>query len=503
MRAEYYADEFRRYATYCRHFNGGDLYRIAGGPHDEDYHWTEVCMREASRRRMQGLSLHYYSHIQWENKKSAVDFGESEWFILLKKGLTIDPIIRQHSAIMDRYDPERHIGLVVDEWGTWHAAEPGTNPAFLYQQNTLRDAILAGISLHIFHNHCERVHMANIAQTINVLQAMILTDGPKMILTPTYHVFEMFKGHQDATRLPIALQSEDYTFGEDAIPQVSASASRNPAGEILVTACNLNPHQPTDLLCTLHGATVGHVEGRVLTAAAMNALNSFDAPDTVRPVPFDGANAAGSDLKDHTAAHVRRGADAQLVASKSNTPAAIFATRESTMAAGASLPDGAGGGDEVGDVGMIPGVLTVIHILDYAVLIDDKRAGQHLRIADGCALRTAAREGSDTRADNAGRDQLIELSLPQTIRVIGGRRFVGEARHAGCEFAAVPLGVFGLSHRHADNLQARLLQPIPVKLQLSQPFAAEQSAKMPQERQERGPTGPQICQMDRLIMHIC
>ncbi|MBI5960091.1 MAG: alpha-N-arabinofuranosidase, partial [Chloroflexi bacterium] len=159
MRAEFYADEYRRYATYCRHFNEGKLYRIAGGPHDDDYHWTTVLMREAAAR-MEGLSLHYYSLIQWNDKKSATQFDESEWFTLLKKALFIDTLISQHSAIMDHYDPGKRVGLIVDEWGTWHAAEPGTNPAFLYQQNTLRDAVLAGVTFHIFHEHCDRVHMA-------------------------------------------------------------------------------------------------------------------------------------------------------------------------------------------------------------------------------------------------------------------------------------------------------------------------------------------------------
>lgn len=296
MRAEFYADEYRRYATYCRHFNNGQLYRIAGGPHDEDYHWTEVLMREAARR-MEGLSLHYYSMIRWEDKKSATQFDESEWFTLLKKALFIDTIISQHSAIMDRYDPERRVSLIVDEWGAWHAAEPGTNPAFLYQQNTLRDALLAAVSLHVFHHHCERVHMANIAQTVNVLQAMVLTEGERMILTPTYHVFEMFKGHQDATRLPTLLQNQAYTFNGQAIPQVSASASRNQKGEILVTACNLNPNQPAELLCSLYGAKATQVTGRVLTAGTMNAFNTFESPDTVIPVPFDGATLDGGNLK--------------------------------------------------------------------------------------------------------------------------------------------------------------------------------------------------------------
>ena len=296
MRAEYYADEYRRYATYCRHFGDGTLYRIAGGPHDEDYHWTEVLMREAAKR-MEGLSLHYYSLIQWKDKKSATQFDESEWFTLLKKALFIDNIISQHSAIMDRYDPEKRVGLIVDEWGAWHAVEPGTNPAFLYQQNTLRDAILAGITLHIFHDHCDRIHMANIAQTVNVLQAMVLTEGEKMLLTPTYHVFEMFKHHQNGTRLPLLLQSEEYTFEGDVIPAVSASASRNSMGEILVTACNLNPVQPIDLFCSIHGAEVANVTGRVLTATAMNAFNTFESPETVKPVPFDGVTPDKNNLK--------------------------------------------------------------------------------------------------------------------------------------------------------------------------------------------------------------
>jgi len=296
MRAEFYADDYRRYATYCRDFDGGKLYRIAGGPHDEDYHWTEVLMREAAAR-MEGLSLHYYSFVQWEDKKSATQFDESEWFTLLKKALFIDTIISQHGAIMDRYDPARRVGLIVDEWGTWHAVEPGTNPAFLFQQNTLRDAILAGATFHIFHNHCDRVHMANIAQTVNVLQAMVLTEGEKMILTPTYHVFEMFKGHQDATRLPIVLQSQDYAFNGDAIPQISASASRNRKGEILVTACNLNPNQSAELFCSLYGTKATDVVGRVLTAGSMNSFNTFELPGTVMPAQFDGATLDGNNLK--------------------------------------------------------------------------------------------------------------------------------------------------------------------------------------------------------------
>lgn len=286
MRAEFYADVYRRYATYCRHFDSRKLYRIAGGPHDTDYHWTEVLMREAASQ-MEGLSLHYYSIIQWHNKGSATEFDESGWFTTLKKALYMDAIIGRHSAIMDRYDPDRRVGLIVDEWGTWHDAEPGTDPAFLYQQNTLRDGLVAALTLHIFNSHCERVHMANIAQTVNVLQAMVLTQGQHMILTPSYHVFEMFKGHQNATRLPILLETADYVLSNAAIPQISASASRNAAGEILVTLCNTSPKQAADLACNLHGTGATDVNGRVLTAASMSAHNTFESPEAIRPIQFD------------------------------------------------------------------------------------------------------------------------------------------------------------------------------------------------------------------------
>ncbi|MFS8572711.1 MAG: alpha-N-arabinofuranosidase, partial [Clostridia bacterium] len=210
MRPEYYADLYRRYQTYVRHFGKNRIYKIACGPNGDDYRWTEVLMREAGAY-MDGLSLHYYTVPgTWAKKGSATEFDEDEWFITLKKALRIEELIKRHSAIMDRYDPLKRVGLIVDEWGTWYDVEPGTNPAFLYQQNTVRDALVAGLHLNIFNNHAERVKMANIAQTVNVLQAMILTDGPKMIVTPTYHVFEMYKPHQGATLLPPWVEAERY-----------------------------------------------------------------------------------------------------------------------------------------------------------------------------------------------------------------------------------------------------------------------------------------------------
>jgi len=287
MRAEYYADEYRRYQTYVRNFGPTPIYKIACGPCHADYHWTDVLMREAANH-MQGLSLHYYCG-SGRTSRSATQFDEGDWFTLLKNALFMDELIVKHGTIMDRYDPEQRVGLIVDEWGSWHEVEPGTNPGFLYQQNTLRDALVAGVTMNIFNRHCARVKMANIAQTINVLQAMVLTEGAKMLCTPTYHVFELYKVHQDAVLLPTHLDSATYACEGEGIPQLSASASRAADGIIHLTLCNLHPDQEAELSVTLHGALPKTLSGRVLTADTMQAHNTFAAPDTVHPVPFTGA----------------------------------------------------------------------------------------------------------------------------------------------------------------------------------------------------------------------
>src|SRR5262249_3960253 len=225
MTPEFYADQFKRYATYVRNFGDNRVFKIACGPNGGDYKWTEVLMKEAGRR-MNGLALHYYCGTG-KKSRSATKFDQDDWFFLLKNALRMEELVTKHSEIMDRYDHDKRIALIVDEWGAWHAVEPGTNPGFLYQQNTLRDALVAGSTLNIFNNHCDRVKMANIAQMINVLQAMILTDKEKMVLTPTYHVFEMYTVHHDAKLLPTELQSADCQSSTDKIPQVNVSASRD------------------------------------------------------------------------------------------------------------------------------------------------------------------------------------------------------------------------------------------------------------------------------------
>jgi alpha-N-arabinofuranosidase len=248
---------------------------------------------------MNGLSMHYYTIAtgDWKAKGSATQFGEDQYFSALHATLRMDEMITKHSAIMDKYDPAKRVGLVVDEWGIWTDVEPGTNKGFLFQQNSLRDAILAGLNFHIFHHHADRVSMANIAQMVNVLQAMILTDKEKMLLTPTYWVFEMYKVHQGATVLPLEFKSPDYEFGDAAIPAVSASASRDAAGKVHISLVNTDPHHPATLTCTLTGLTAKTVTGRVLTAPEINSINTFDHPDTVKPAAFTGASIGGGNLQ--------------------------------------------------------------------------------------------------------------------------------------------------------------------------------------------------------------
>ncbi|MCD8508930.1 MAG: alpha-N-arabinofuranosidase [Bacillus sp. (in: Bacteria)] len=290
MRPEYYADLYRRYQTYVKNYGDNKVYKIAGGANVDDFNWTEVLMREA-HWLMDGLSLHYYTVPGefWTGKGVALDPTEKEWFVTLKKALHMDELITKHGTIMDKYDPEKRIGMIIDEWGTWFEVEPGTNPGFLYQQNTIRDALVAGLHFHIFHEHNDRVQMANIAQTINVLQAMILTEGEKMILTPTYHVFEMYKVHQDATRLDINIDGGTYELNGEHLPAVSASASKDKEGNINISLCNLNHKEESTVTIELRGLVeeVGQVSGRLLTANESDAHNTFDNPENVKPVALE------------------------------------------------------------------------------------------------------------------------------------------------------------------------------------------------------------------------
>lgn len=307
MRAEYYADLYRRYALYARDYGDNRLFRIACGPRNDDYHWTRVLMEQAACQElpggpyMDGLALHYYTSVRrlpdGSRLGQATQFDETGWIEIISKGLRMDELVRRHSTIMDQYDPARRVALVVDEWGTWYAVEPGTNPGFLYQQNTMRDAIVAATRLDIFNKHCDRVRMGNIAQTCNVLQAMILTQYEKLLLTPSYHVFEMYTVHHDATMVPVDVQSERYEFAGYSVPAVSASASVDAAGRLHITLSNANPHKDIPLQAHLAGMKGKTVRGRVLQGGAMDAHNTFEQPNEVLPREFTRARLAADGLQ--------------------------------------------------------------------------------------------------------------------------------------------------------------------------------------------------------------
>jgi alpha-L-arabinofuranosidase len=236
---------------------------------------------------MDGLSLHNYTLPGgWNNKRSALEFDERDWFETLERAMHMDELITRHSTIMDQYDPKKRVGMIVDEWGTWFLPEPGTNPGFLYQQNTMRDALVAAIHLHIFQKHCDRVHMANLAQMVNVLQAVVLTEGEKMLLTPTYHVLEMFKVHQDAEALAIHGSFGEYAMDGMKLPQVSVSASKRD-GMINISLCNLDPAKSAGVELELRGCDASlELSGTILAADDMHAHNTFEAPERVKTAPF-------------------------------------------------------------------------------------------------------------------------------------------------------------------------------------------------------------------------
>lgn len=297
MTAEYYAGEYRRYATFARNYPGAPLKKIAGGANSGDYHWTEVCMKNIPLDQMWGLSLHYYTVPKsWGNKGSATSFDEQEYFTTMQKCLFMDTLVTKHSAIMDKYDPRKKVALAVDEWGIWTNVEPGTNPGFLYQQNSLRDAMIAAVTLNIFNNHSDRVRLASLAQTVNVLQALILTEKEKMLLTPTYHVFDLYKAHHDAKHLPVQLTSPDYTSGGQSIPALNVSASQDSTGAVHISIVNMHPSQKISLQTTLKDVKWKTVSGSVITSAKFTDVNTFDQPDKVKIKAFDGAKKQGDQL---------------------------------------------------------------------------------------------------------------------------------------------------------------------------------------------------------------
>ena len=290
MKPEYYANEYRKYATFISDWdNSGGLMRIASGASDADYNWTETLMKNIPLNMLGGVAMHHYAVIEWNKKGSATAFTEQQYFTTMTEALKMDSLVTNHAAIMDKYDPAKKIALVVDEWGGWYDVEKGTNPGFLFQQNTIRDAMIAGVTLNIFNNHASRLRMANLAQCVNVLQAVILTNKAKMILTPTYHVMEMYNVHQGATSLPLKITSSDYTFGGKKLPAVSAAASKDSTGIVHISLVNIDPKNAQKITINISGENEGTVTGSILSSKNIQDYNSFTEPEKIQPLPFKGA----------------------------------------------------------------------------------------------------------------------------------------------------------------------------------------------------------------------
>ena len=304
MNPEFYANEYRRYQTFVRDYKKDHhIEKICCGANVDDYEWTEKVMETCFRRTpegfhgfMDGLSLHYYVHPEgFEIKGSATDFDEEVWYKTLNKALYMEELIVKHGAVMDKYDPEKKVGMIVDEWGTWFTVEPGTNPGFLYQQNTMRDALVAGITLNIFNKHSDRVKMANIAQMVNVLQAVLLTEGEKMIKTPTYHVFNMYKYHQGADLVESHIETETIGGKEWKVPNLTESASVDADGVLHLTLTNLSVSEDYKIEASVEGGAISSVSAQIVTGE-MHDMNTFEDEHCVEIRKFDGVEISGDTL---------------------------------------------------------------------------------------------------------------------------------------------------------------------------------------------------------------
>jgi alpha-L-arabinofuranosidase len=298
MTPDYYLSQLKIYSRFVRNFNPAQqdkqqMLKIAVGPGGGEPRWTEwtdAIMKAYQNHTwswdMNGLSMHSYTVVKWPPSYASVGFGETEYAQILKSTLEMNDLVEKHSAIMDKYDPEKKVALVVDEWGGWYAPLPGSNPGFLVQQNSLRDAVLAALNLNIFARHADRVRMANIAQMINVLQAMILTDKEKMVLTPTYYVYKMYVPFQDATVVPVSFDAGTYTHGDITLPRVDAIAAKDKAGKLWLAITNADPNQSAEIEVTLAGINAKSAAGETLSASTVDSVNTFGAPNSVVPKPF-------------------------------------------------------------------------------------------------------------------------------------------------------------------------------------------------------------------------
>lgn len=287
MRPQYYVDLYRQYATFLKTPPGKRPKLVASGGHSEDTEWTDVLSANIERD-MDGISYHFYTlpNNDWQTKGKALGFDENMWLSTMERTYRIDEYIRANVAVLDKNDPEGKLGFYVDEWGTWYDPEPGREPGFLYQQNSLRDAVVTAVNFNIFHEHAERVRMTNIAQMVNVLQAMILTDKEKMVLTPTYHVYGMYKVFQDATSIPFEIETDNYGDGEKSVPAVTASVAKGKDGKLYLALVNMDPNESATIKLNLKGVTASQLTGQILTAEKMDAHNTFAQPEVVKPKAF-------------------------------------------------------------------------------------------------------------------------------------------------------------------------------------------------------------------------
>ncbi len=288
MNADYYTNVFKRFSTYCN-----AEFKIASGGEFDDLEWTKTLLNGIKEvpdyiHVLDGISFHYYTIANsWEAKGSATDFVEKEWFSSMANTLKMETSIEDQISVMDSLDPENKIALIADEWGAWYDVEAGTNPGFLFQQNTLRDALVAGLGLNIFNNHAKRIKMANIAQTVNVLQAMILTKGSSMVKTPTFYTFKLYKVHQDAVSIPTEVSAIKYVTNGGEIPSLSVSSSKDTLGRINITIVNMNPVKDIQTIIDLRGLEkIGAISGQIIAADKMNAYNDFDKEEAVAIRPF-------------------------------------------------------------------------------------------------------------------------------------------------------------------------------------------------------------------------
>ncbi|KAA6439007.1 alpha-N-arabinofuranosidase [Dyadobacter flavalbus] len=304
MTAEYYANIYRQYATFMNDWSkDAKLFRVASGANDGDYHWTETLMKNIPLTMLSGVALHHYSVLDWKDKGPSVAFSEAQYFKTMQEAWKMEEFVTRHSTIMDKYDPDKKVALLVDEWGGWYNVEEGTNPGFLYQQNTMRDAMIAGLTLNIFNNHADRVRGANLAQMVNVLQAVILTKDEKMLLTPTYHVMKMYNVHQDAMLVPVQIQAPDYQFGEEKLPAVSASCSRDSSGKLNISLTNIDYSRSNEVTIQLRGEAYSRVSGQILSSAKMSDHNTFEQPNKIAVADFSNARLEKQVLKLTIPAH--------------------------------------------------------------------------------------------------------------------------------------------------------------------------------------------------------